>query len=96
MAPYIADHAIPPLRASFDCSGSIVCDLPCGMWMLELVSPIPPDLRKLQKPVHTRLTPASAGVPGNDISDIEMIREEWMRRTVQDELFARSEKAGLK
>ena len=66
------------------------------MWILELVSPIPPDLRKLQKPVHTRLTPASAGVPGNDISDIEMIREEWMRRMVQHELFARSEKAGLK
>ncbi|TFK84297.1 DNase I-like protein [Polyporus arcularius HHB13444] len=73
VAPYMADHALPPLLSS-----------------------IPPDLRKLKKPVHTRLSTASAGMPGDDISDVEIIREEWMRRKVEDELFARGEKAGLK
>ncbi|RPD60669.1 DNase I-like protein [Lentinus tigrinus ALCF2SS1-7] len=72
VAPYMADHALPPLLSS-----------------------IPPDLRKLKKPVHTRLSAASAGMPGDDISDVEIIREEWMRSKVEDELFSRGEKAGL-
>ena len=60
------------------------------------VSSIPPDLRKLKKPVHIRLSPASAGTPGDDISDVEIIREEWLRQKVEDELFSRAEKVGLK
>ncbi|KAH9903242.1 DNase I-like protein [Cubamyces lactineus] len=61
-----------------------------------LLSPIPPDLRKIKKPVHTRLSVASAGVPGDDMADVEAIREDWMRRKVEEDLFARSEKAKLR
>ncbi|KAI0366527.1 DNase I-like protein [Pilatotrama ljubarskyi] len=61
-----------------------------------LLSPIPPDLREVKKPVHTRLSSASAGLPGNDISDIEVVREDWMRRKLEEEVFARAEKARLK
>ncbi len=60
------------------------------------VSPIPTDLRTLKKPIYDRLAPASAGLPGNDVADIELIREEWLRQKVQDDLFARSAKAELK
>ena len=60
------------------------------------MSPIPPDLRKIKKPVHTRLSVASAGLPGDDMADVEAIREDWMRRKVEDDLFARSEKAKLR
>ena len=67
-----------------------------GNQRLPTVNPIPPDLRTLQKPVHTRLSPASAGLPGSDLSDIETIREDWLRRKVQDELFTVGEKAQLK
>ncbi|KAI0752588.1 DNase I-like protein [Daedaleopsis nitida] len=61
-----------------------------------LLSPIPPDLRKVQKPVHSRLSPASAGVAGNDIADVDTIREQWMRQRVHDELVSRCQKKGLK
>ncbi|KAI9060023.1 DNase I-like protein [Trametes sanguinea] len=61
-----------------------------------LLSPIPPDLRTIKKPIHTRLTPARAGAPGNDFSDMELIREDWMRKKVEDELFAQSEKTMLR
>ncbi|TBU57913.1 DNase I-like protein [Dichomitus squalens] len=73
IAPYVADHAVPPLLSS-----------------------IPPDLRKLQIPVHARLSPASAGVPGSDLSDVEAIREDWLRERMQKEIFAVGEKARLK
>ena len=62
-----------------------------------VVSPIPSDLRKLKKPVHTRLPPASAGQPGNDVADVEIIREDWMRRKVLEEVLSRcEERARLK
>ncbi|KAI1792704.1 DNase I-like protein [Ganoderma leucocontextum] len=61
-----------------------------------LLSPIPSDLRHAKKPLHARLSPASAGVPGDDLSDVEVVREEWLRRRVQDELFAQAEKTQLK
>ncbi|KAI0672159.1 DNase I-like protein [Trametes maxima] len=61
-----------------------------------LLSPIPPDLRKIKKPMHARLSPASAGQSGNDVSDIEVLREGWMRTKVEQDLYARSEKASLK
>ncbi|KAI0329804.1 DNase I-like protein [Cubamyces sp. BRFM 1775] len=61
-----------------------------------LLSPIPPDLRRIRKPVHTRLSVASAGLPGDDMADVEAIREDWMRRKVEEDLFARSEKAKLR
>ncbi|KZT64220.1 DNase I-like protein [Daedalea quercina L-15889] len=42
-----------------------------------ILSTIPPDLRMLQKPVHTLLSPASAGLPGDEALDIAIIREDW-------------------
>ncbi|OBZ76964.1 Inositol polyphosphate 5-phosphatase OCRL-1 [Grifola frondosa] len=51
-----------------------------------LLSPIPPDLRQLHKPLHSLLSPASAGMSGDDAFDIAMIREDWMRRKVRENL----------
>ncbi|KAJ8488584.1 hypothetical protein ONZ51_g3464 [Trametes cubensis] len=86
VAPYIADDVLPPLCES----------LVATPYSLYALSPIPPDLRKIKKPVHTRLSVASAGLPGDDMADVEAIREDWMRRKVEDDLFARSEKAKLR
>ncbi len=49
-----------------------------------VVSPIPSDLRHQRKPVHTLLSPASAGLPGDDIFDISLIREEWIKNSVHE------------
>ncbi|RDB17258.1 Inositol polyphosphate 5-phosphatase OCRL-1 [Hypsizygus marmoreus] len=40
---------------------------------------IPPDLRFINQPLHARLSPASAGLPGDDVADIELIRDDWIR-----------------
>ncbi|KAI0819892.1 DNase I-like protein [Trametes gibbosa] len=61
-----------------------------------LLNPFPPDLRRIQKPLHAHLSPACAGIPGNDIADIEAIREDWMRKKVEEDVFARHEKAELR
>lgn len=52
------------------------------------VSPIPPDIRYLTRPVHTLLSPASAGVPGDEAADINLIREDWLRKKVQKDVVA--------
>ncbi|EPT03267.1 hypothetical protein FOMPIDRAFT_1028919 [Fomitopsis schrenkii] len=57
-----------------------------------LLSTIPPDLRMLQKPVHTLLSPASAGLPGDEALDIAVIREDWMRRRVRSHLLLSAER----
>lgn len=59
---------------------------------LVAVSTIPPDLRMLQKPVHTLLSPASAGLPGDEALDIAVIREDWMRRRVRSHLLLSAER----
>ncbi|KAH9848135.1 DNase I-like protein [Lenzites betulinus] len=61
-----------------------------------LLNPFPPDLRRIQKALHAHLSAASAGVPGNDVADIEAIREEWMRRKVEEDVSARHENAVLR
>lgn len=43
------------------------------------MSSIPPDLRVANKPLLQRLSPASAGIPGDDNADIQVIRDEWVR-----------------
>ncbi|KAI3614190.1 oculocerebrorenal syndrome of lowe [Moniliophthora roreri] len=43
------------------------------------LSKIPPDLRTETKPLHSRLSLASAGIPGDDADDILLIREGWVR-----------------
>lgn len=60
------------------------------------VSPIPPDLRKIRKLTHARLSAASAGLPGNDIADIELVREDWMHTKVEEDVLARCEKVELR
>ena len=87
VTPYVAKHVIPPLRM-FSSSPFVV---EYRSHRDFLVTPIPTDLRKLKKPVHDRLPPASAGQPGNDIADVEIIREDWMKRKVQDEVLSQSE-----
>ncbi|KAL6304662.1 DNase I-like protein [Sparassis latifolia] len=62
-----------------------------------LLSPIPPDLRGSYKPVHTILSPASAGFPGDEALDIALIREDWMRNKVREELVEKcNEKASIR
>lgn len=38
------------------------------------------DLRLRKQPLHTRLSPAAAGHPGDDISDISIIRRDWIEQ----------------
>ncbi|KAI9567754.1 DNase I-like protein [Boletus coccyginus] len=38
------------------------------------------DLRLRKQPLHTRLSPAIAGLPGDDNSDISIIRREWIEQ----------------
>ncbi|KAG1888407.1 DNase I-like protein [Suillus subluteus] len=38
----------------------------------------PIDLRTVKLPLHTRLSPASAGLPGDDAVDISIVREHWI------------------
>ncbi|KAF8888850.1 Endonuclease/exonuclease/phosphatase [Infundibulicybe gibba] len=39
---------------------------------------VPRDLRHAVRPFHERLSSASAGFPGNGISDIHLLRDEWI------------------
>lgn len=48
------------------------------------VSPNPQDLRLFHQPLHTRLSPASAGLPGDDAADITLIREAWVRSEARE------------
>ncbi|KAF8189113.1 Endonuclease/exonuclease/phosphatase [Mycena galopus ATCC 62051] len=45
---------------------------------------LPPDLRTAQKPLHTRLSAAFAGEPGDDAADVVLIRDEWIRARVRE------------
>ncbi|KAG1769780.1 DNase I-like protein [Suillus occidentalis] len=38
----------------------------------------PVDLRTVNIPLHTQLSPASAGLPGDDAVDINIVRENWI------------------
>ncbi|KAK0459184.1 DNase I-like protein [Desarmillaria tabescens] len=46
----------------------------------------PPDVRLLTQPLHTRLSSASAGLPGDDTDDILIIRDDWVRRTARSKV----------
>ncbi|KAF9810224.1 hypothetical protein IEO21_07066 [Rhodonia placenta] len=48
-----------------------------------LLSSIPPDLRNLKQPLSVFLSSATAGQPGDEASDIALIRADWMRRKVE-------------
>jgi phosphatidylinositol-bisphosphatase len=38
----------------------------------------PVDLRMVNTPLHTRLSPAIAGLPGDDAADIGVVCEHWI------------------
>lgn len=48
------------------------------------VSHTPIDLRVLNKPLHERLSLASAGLPGDDAADMTLIRDQWVRQQARD------------
>ncbi|KAF9238067.1 DNase I-like protein [Melanogaster broomeanus] len=39
------------------------------------------DLRLRNQPLHSRLSPACAGLPGDDAADISIVRREWIEQT---------------
>ncbi|KAG1776529.1 DNase I-like protein [Suillus placidus] len=45
----------------------------------------PIDLRTVNIPLHTRLSPASAGLPGDDAADISIVRENWIYNKAVEE-----------
>ncbi|KAK0226427.1 DNase I-like protein [Armillaria fumosa] len=53
---------------------------------LPIFSSSPPDVRLLMQPLYTRLSSASAGLPGDDTYDILMIRDDWIRRTARNQV----------
>lgn len=50
----------------------------------------PIDLRMVNAPLHTRLSPASAGLPGDDADDISIVRENWIYNKAIEEAFTGS------
>ncbi|KAG2058062.1 DNase I-like protein [Suillus hirtellus] len=50
----------------------------------------PIDLRMVNVPLHTRLSPASAGLPGDDADDISIVRENWIHNKAIEEAFTGS------
>ncbi|KAG1867495.1 Endonuclease/exonuclease/phosphatase [Suillus tomentosus] len=50
----------------------------------------PIDLRMVNVPLHTRLSPASAGLPGDDADDISIVRENWIYNKAIEEAFTGS------
>lgn len=57
------------------------------------MSSIPTDLRFSTTPLHTLLSPASAGAPGDEAADINFIREDWLRNKVQQDVVAKCEES---
>ncbi|KAG1888979.1 DNase I-like protein [Suillus fuscotomentosus] len=47
-------------------------------------------LRMVNAPLHTRLSPASAGLPGDDADDISIVRENWIYNKAIEEAFTGS------
>ncbi|KAJ7766342.1 DNase I-like protein [Mycena maculata] len=45
---------------------------------------VPQDLRVARTPLHTRLSAAFAGEAGDDLSDIVLIRDEWIRNSARE------------
>ncbi|GLB39715.1 putative inositol polyphosphate phosphatase, catalytic domain homologues [Lyophyllum shimeji] len=62
-------------------------------WLLPYTTPhelphtfgiVPQDLRLSNQALHTQLSPAAAGSPGDDIADIRLIQDEWIRTQARD------------
>ncbi|KAK7680400.1 hypothetical protein QCA50_016640 [Cerrena zonata] len=62
----------------------------------EILSPIPSDLRHVHRPAYTLLSHATAGQPTDEPFDISLIREDWIKHKVYDEVFGPSQKLPLR
>ncbi|KAJ3485089.1 hypothetical protein NLI96_g5200 [Meripilus lineatus] len=61
-----------------------------------VLSVFPPDLRHSHRSSNSILSPASAGQPGDDVLDISVIREDWIKNRVHQEIFVPASQATLK
>ena len=59
------------------------------------VSFSPPDLRIVTRPLHTRLSLSSAGMPVDDLVNIDVIRNDWVQMKARQEVQA-SEKVNIR
>ncbi|TCD64994.1 hypothetical protein EIP91_003361 [Steccherinum ochraceum] len=50
-----------------------------------ILSPVPSDLRNQHKSVDELLSYATAGQPGDDVYDISLIREEWIKQKLHEQ-----------
>ncbi|KAF8351983.1 DNase I-like protein [Amanita rubescens] len=50
----------------------------------ELLSDIPMDLRVVNEPLLDRLSTSSAGFPGDDVADLRIVRDHWIRTKAQE------------
>lgn len=65
------------------------CGAECEL-ALTTVSAIPRDLRLAMTPLHELLADVSAGssTPANDVFDLSIIREEWLRSRIQEHYWS--------
>lgn len=52
------------------------------------VSTMPQDLRIAIKPLHTRLSSSTAGMPVDELADIQIIRDHWVEIKARQEVHA--------
>ncbi|KAG5643510.1 hypothetical protein DXG03_000702 [Asterophora parasitica] len=45
---------------------------------------IPQDVRLARQPLYNQLSPAVAGTPGDDVSDVRLIRDAWIRAQARE------------
>ncbi|KIM82825.1 hypothetical protein PILCRDRAFT_457561 [Piloderma croceum F 1598] len=53
---------------------------------ISLLSSSPPDLRIITRPLHTRLSLSSAGMPVDDLTNIEVIRNDWVQNKARQDV----------
>ncbi|TFK29490.1 DNase I-like protein [Coprinopsis marcescibilis] len=59
-----------------------------------LLASLPSDLRVVNQPIQERLSPASAGQPGDDYADLHLLRDEWVRSAARS--ACRTDKKSLR
>lgn len=64
--------------------------LPCGLACQKVfmsfivLSDVPMDLRVANEPLLDRLSTSTAGFPGDDIADLRIVRDHWIRTKAQE------------
>ncbi len=49
-----------------------------------VLSDVPMDLRVANEPLLDRLSTSSAGFPGDDVADLRIVRDHWVRTKAQE------------